>query len=117
MEPEGILRCSQEPATGLYPGTHASCPHARIPCLLRFILILSPIYAYVNQEVCSLQVFRLKFCVHFVLFPMRTISLAHLIVLDLFTVRVFYVKYKLKKTAYYVSPGPHYVHPPFGPNI
>jgi hypothetical protein len=40
MEPEGSLRCSQEPSTGFYPEPDQSNPYHLISCL-RSILILS----------------------------------------------------------------------------
>jgi hypothetical protein len=44
MEPEGLLSCSQEPATGSCPEPHKSCPHPRTYFLkIPFNIILQPV--------------------------------------------------------------------------
>ena len=78
MEPEGSLPRSQEPTTCPYPEPNRSspCPH---PASRRSILILSPVYAWVFQVVCSV----------FILRPIRATCPVYLSLLDLITRIIF----------------------------
>jgi hypothetical protein len=63
MQPEGSLPCSQEPATELHPKPHESNLHT--PFFLKICLnVIPPIYDWVSQVLSSLQVLRLKLCIH-----------------------------------------------------
>jgi hypothetical protein len=92
MEAIGSLLCSKVTATDLCTKPYKSSPSKPSNTIfLKYVLILSPIYASVFQVVCSFQVLPLKVLVY----AMRAIYPAHHILLDFFVLIIFSVEPKL----------------------
>jgi hypothetical protein len=86
MELQGSLRRSQDPATGFYPEPEESTRHHHIHHVhLRLTLILSSHLRLCPPSGLVVSGFRTKFLYIAVIYPMRAVCLAHLILLHLIT--------------------------------
>jgi hypothetical protein len=81
MEPDGSLPCSQEPATGPYPGSDEAIFKIQKPISLRCSLT-SPIHACVFEVDPFLQVPPFRLLYAFLTCLIRATSPAALILLD-----------------------------------
>jgi hypothetical protein len=64
VEPKCPLPCSQQCATGSYHVTDECSPQLHIP----YLMLHSSNYVLVSKMTCSIQLFRTKFCKHFLSF-------------------------------------------------
>jgi len=94
MEPAGLWRCSQEPATGPYLERHESSPHPGIEFLfnLHFNAFLS---ATPRPSKWSLPLWFADWMYEFLTPSMRATCFYHFIQLDLFTLILSGGEYKL----------------------
>jgi hypothetical protein len=83
MESECSLRCSQKPSAGPYPVLILTPCFFKLYCLILFSILLLGF-----QAVPFIHVFRPKFCLLIFLYPRRATYPAHLILLDLITLRI-----------------------------